>query len=88
MSDTTKIDLLYPVTVDGERHDSLNMRRWKVSDRLRVHKAGGDDADKEIRMMADLCGVSQAVIMELDGADYDQLTVAYKGFSSTARPKT
>ena len=39
-------------------------------------------------MMADLCGVSQQVIMELDGADYDKLVSVYKSFSSTAQPKT
>lgn len=88
MSEVTEIVLDYPVTVDAERYDRLSMRRWKVADRLRVHKAGGDDADKEIRMMADLCGVSQQVIMELDGADYDKLVSAYKSFSSTAQPKT
>lgn len=88
MSTATEIVLDFPVTVDSERYDRLSMRRWKVADRLRVHKAGGDDADKEIRMMADLCGVSQQVVLELDGADYDKLVAVYKSFTSTAQPTT
>ena len=88
MSESTEIVLDYPVTVDAERYDRLSMRRWKVADRLRVHRAGGDDADKELRMFADLCGVPVDAILELDGADYEKLVATYRGFSSTAQPKT
>lgn len=85
---TTEIVLSFPITVDAEKIDRLNMRRWKVADRLRVHRAGGDDADKELRMLADLCGVSTETILELDGSDYAKLIETYTGFSSTAQPKT
>lgn len=83
-----EIKLDFPVTVEAEKYTALTMRRWKVADRLRVHRAGGDDAEKEIRMMADLCGVGTKVIEELDGADYDKLLETYKGFSSTAPSKS
>ena len=88
MTRAVKITLDFPVTVEAETYTNLTMRRWKVGDRLRVHRAGGDDAEKEIRMMADLCGVGTNVIEELDGSDYDKLLAAYKGFSSTAPSKS
>lgn len=83
-----EIKLDFPVTVEAEKYSDLTMRRWKVADRLRVHRAGGDDAEKEIRMMADLCGVGTKVIEELDGSDYEKLLEVYKGFSSTAPSKS
>lgn len=87
MSEPTEIKLHYPVTVDGETYPALYMRRWKVADRVRAQRAGIDSADIELRLFADLCGVSSKVIEELDGSDYEQITEVYKGFSSTARQK-
>jgi hypothetical protein len=85
---TVPVELYFPVTVGGETYNRFDMRRWKVADRLRIHRAGGDDAEKEIRMMADLCGVGTKVIEELDGSDYEQLLDAYRSFSSTAPSMT
>ena len=45
-------------------------------------KAGGTDAEKEIRIFANLCEVSPDVIEGLDMADYRALQKVYEGFLS------
>lgn len=89
MSQTTEIALDFPVTIDGAETRSLHMRRWKVADRLRIQRIPNlDDADREVRLMADLCGVPHDAILELDGADWQKVVDTYRGFTSTAKPTT
>ncbi len=78
----TTIELKHPVTVDGAGIKQLTLRRPKVRDMIASDKAGGSDAEKEIRTFAHLCEVSPETIEELDLADYLKLQKAYQGFLS------
>ncbi len=78
----TTIELKYPPTVDGLAIGELTMRRPNVRDMLAADKAGGTDAEKEIRTFANLCEVSPKTIEELDLADYKELQKAYADFLS------
>lgn len=79
-----KIVLDHPVNVDGLEIKTLGLRRPKVKDQLTADKAGGSDAEKEIRLFANLSEQPPAVIEELDLADYAKLQKAYTGFLSSA----
>lgn len=76
------IELKHPVSVAGSEIASLSMRRPKVKDQLAADKADGGNAEKEIRLFANLCEVQPAVIEELDLADYRQVQEVYSGFLS------
>ena len=76
------IKLKHPITLEGEDVTQLILRRPKVRDMLGADKQGGTDAEKEIRIFANLCEVSPAVIEELDLADYQALQGVYQGFLS------
>lgn len=87
---TVTIPLTLPVIVEGSDHRQLIMRRSKVRDRLLVDRLGGSDAEKEVRLFANLCEVAPEVIEDLDEADYEALQRAYLGFrkvhSKTSEP--
>ena len=80
MSDPIK--LKHPITLEGEEVTQLILRRPKVRDMLGADKQGGTDAEKEIRIFANLCEVTPAIIEELDLADYQALQGVYQGFLS------
>jgi hypothetical protein len=78
----SQITLHHPVTVDGQQIKTLTLRRPKVKDQLAADKGAGGNADKEVRLFANLCEVAPKVIEELDLADYRQIQEAYSGFLS------
>lgn len=77
-----KIQLNYPVELNGLTVNELNIRRPKVRDMLAADKSKGSEADKEIRMFANLCEVEPNVIEGLDLSDYANLQKVYQGFLS------
>lgn len=77
-----KIELKHPVAVAGEEVKVLHLRRPKVKDQLAADKGAGGNAEKEIRLFANLCEVAPAVIEELDLADYRAVQEAYSAFLS------
>lgn len=80
MSDKTDIALDYPITIDGAKVAILAMRRPKVADILAAQKLKGDEAEREVRIMANLCDVTPADIQNLDLADYTKLQETFAGF--------
>ncbi len=76
------IQLNYPVEAHGVTIDSLKMRRPKVGDLLRADKGKGSEAEKEIRMFANLTEQNPELVESLDLADYQKLQSAYKDFLS------
>lgn len=74
------VTLRYPVEVDGQRYESLTMRRAKARDSRDAAVGGGHHADYEIRLFANLAEVAPAVIEELDMADYSQLQERFRNF--------
>ena len=77
--------LTHPVEADGGTVSALQLRRPVVRDMLVADKAAGSEAEKEVRMFANLCEVAPGVIEALDLADYTTLQETYKGFLSSAR---
>lgn len=61
---------------------NITIRRPKVRDRLISEKSGGSDAEKEIRLLANLCELTPPQIEELDMADYGKLQQALTDFLS------
>lgn len=77
-----KVDLRWPVTVDGERVSSLTVRPPLARDSRDAQRGGGAPADIEIRLLANLCEVAPEVIEVLQAADYARLQGALAGFFS------
>ena len=80
----TTIKLKHPLTVEGAGVTELNLRRPKVRDVRAADKAGGSDAEREVRLFANLCEVTPSTIEEMDMADYLKLQKAYQDFLSPA----
>ena len=67
MTNMQNIKLNYPIESDGANITDLNMRRSKVKDRLIVAKMkNSSDEEKEIRLFANLCEVTQNCTHLLD----------------------
>lgn len=79
-----KLKLQFPVPgpAGAGAIDELFLRRPKVRDMLAGDKAGGTDAEKEIRTFANLCEVSPETIEALDMADYKRLQETDAAFLS------
>ena len=84
------IKLTHPIEADGGTVDALQLRRPVVRDMLAADKTAGSEAEKEVRMFANLCEVTPGVIEALDLADYMTLQETYRGFLSSGpqRPAT
>ena len=80
---TVTVKLQYPVTHAGIEYTELTMRRCKVVDRRIAMKAGGTAADQEVRLFANLCGIPEEAMNELDEVDYGRLQEAFVGFRGT-----
>lgn len=76
------IELAYPVTMEGVKKTSVQMRRPKVRDMLAAEKLEGSDAEREIRIFANLCELTPDQLGEFDIADYQKLQKAYQDFLS------
>lgn len=78
------IELNFPVKVDGIESSVLQMRRPKVKDQLFFEKrgAGMSDAEREIRLFANLCDIAPNDIEALDMMDYAKLSKQYQDFLS------
>lgn len=80
MRPEVEIILDFPVTLDGETHKTLTMRRPKVSDTLWAEKLKGGDFDKIVKTAARLCGVTPEVMAELDDVDMKKVDDQYASF--------
>ena len=78
----TTIKLKHPIKVDGVEIQELTMRRPKVRDQIAAEKGGGSDAEKELRMFANLCEITPQSLEEMDMVDYKALQEAYVDFLS------
>lgn len=77
-----KIELKYPLDVNGTSLSVLHIRRPKVRDMLSVEKQSANDAEKEINLFANLCEIAPENLHDLDMADYAKLQKAYQDFLS------
>lgn len=79
-----------PLTLeDGSVMEQVSMREPLVRDRIAHSKDRGNDEEKEARMIAQLCSLSEQDIWKLTAADYAQLLDAFNVFMlpPAERPK-
>jgi hypothetical protein len=83
MTETTEIKLDYPlengVTV-------LNMRRPKIKDLMIAEQSASSEAETEMTLFANLCGITTEEIYEVDLADHQKMQTVYKGFLDSKQP--
>ncbi|MDE0167363.1 MAG: phage tail assembly protein [Bryobacterales bacterium] len=78
----TTIKLKHPVKADGAEVAEVTMRAPKVRDMIAADKGGGSDAERELRMFANLCEITPRIIEELHLVDYKAMQGAYLDFLS------
>ena len=76
------INLKYPVTYQGERIETLTMRRPKVRDMLAAAQKADNAEGKELHVFADLTEVAPELIEDMEWIDYMALQEAYGTFLS------
>ena len=74
------IELSYPIAIDATEVKVLQMRRPKVADVILLQKQQGQEAEKEIKLFANLCEISPDDIGRLDMMDYAKLQEQYANF--------
>lgn len=82
---TAKIALDFPITISGVEVKHLIMRRPKVRDEVAYTKLKGDEADKTLALMANLCEVTPDDLLELDSSDFKKLEEQFQDFKG-AKP--
>ncbi|AMQ58849.1 phage tail assembly protein [Klebsiella aerogenes] len=88
--ETRVITFYSPLTLDdGSVLEQVSMREPLVRDRIAHSKDRGNDEEKEARMIAQLCSLSEQDIWKLTAADYAQLLDAFNVFMlpPAERPK-
>ncbi|AXM02780.1 MULTISPECIES: phage tail assembly protein [Escherichia] len=88
--ETRVIRLFSPVTLEGGVIlEEVTMREPLVRDRIAHAKDRGNEEEKEARMIALLCNLSEKDIWQLTAADYAQLLDAFNVFMlpPAKRPK-
>ncbi|KAB8307263.1 phage tail assembly protein [Erwinia endophytica] len=88
--ETKTIKLYTPVTITGDVVlTEVSMREPVVRDRILFAKDRGTEEEKEARMIASLCGISEQDLYKLTAADYIQMEEAFNVFMlpPAKRPK-
>ena len=80
MSTAERIQLSFPIKHDGVPIADIALRRPTVGDHLATQKSAGTDAEREIRLIANLAELPLAAIHQLDMKDYAQLQKVLGGF--------
>ncbi len=78
-----QINLFFPIKESGVELHSVTMRRPKVRDQMKADTGPGTQAQKEVNLFADLCGLAPDTLKELDMADYRKLQKAFDVFLQT-----
>ena len=76
------VKLSYPIEYNGLPISEVAVRRPTVGDNLAAHKATGTDAEKEIRLIANLCELPPDALYLLDMSDYSAIQKVLSGFLS------
>jgi len=75
-----RIRLHYPIEYEGLPITEIALRRPTVGDHLAAQKSAGTDAEREIRLIANLAELAPEAIMKLDMKDYAQLQKVLASF--------
>ncbi len=66
-----KINLSYPIDVDGRKIDHITIRRPRVRDIQQVEMGGGDEFTKSVKLIANLTMLTPDQVLDLDmGSDF------------------
>lgn len=79
-ANTTTVKLSRPLNTTKGEVSELHMREPTVFDKLLHEKQKGGLLEKEIAMIASLCGVEPAELHKLSAYDYSQLGKAVNAF--------
>lgn len=82
MNTPTRIPLTFPIEHDGLPIAEVALRRPTVGDHLAAQKVAGTDAEREIRLIANLAELPPEAILKLDLKDYAAIQKALAGFLS------
>jgi hypothetical protein len=74
------IKLRRPIMIDGAKVGALRMREPLISDQLVMEATKGTDAEKEMALFANLCGISKDDIKTMGQHDYLRVQKAYANF--------
>jgi len=74
------ITLSRKLMIGGVERTTLTMREPTVRDEKLAQKTGKEDGEKEVILMANLCGLLPVDIENLPSKDYRRLQEAYLGF--------
>lgn len=74
------VTLSRPASFNGVEQSKVRMREPTVGDLEAGHEAKGNDASREISILANLCEVSPDDMRKLPYRDYVRLQTAYTGF--------
>jgi hypothetical protein len=77
-----KIDLKYPVHEGGVQIKTLTMRPPKARDLVAADKTSSGDIERDVHLLAMICGVAPSTIEELDLGDYKRLQDKSQSFLS------
>lgn len=80
MENTEDIKLAVPIMVNGVETPVIRMREPTVRDQLAANKVNGDDAEKELVIFANLCGLAPNDLHSMKMRDYTKLQAVYAGF--------
>jgi uncharacterized protein (DUF885 family) len=85
---TAKIVLDFPLTVSGVEVSHLILRRPKVRDIMAAQKAGGNDFEQGVTLVANLAEITAEDVMEMDGVDYQKCEAQVQAFMQARSQKT
>lgn len=78
--ESKEIELSREYTCEGRPLKTLTMREPTVRDQLALASMKGSDAQKELRMIANLCEVPPSFLESLGMKDYLKINKALKSF--------
>lgn len=81
IADFYDIELSKPLEIDGAKVKTIRMREPTVADQLASSAMRGDDAAKEIALIANLCEISPDDVKKLTLRDYKKLQAAFVNFT-------
>lgn len=79
-ANTITVILSRPLELNGETLTTLTVREPTVRDKIMFEKTKGDLMEKELAMIASLCGRAPQDLYPLPSYDYDQLVKAFNDF--------
>ncbi|HEY2454153.1 MAG TPA: phage tail assembly protein [Scandinavium sp.] len=79
-ANTTLITLSRPFKLNEKEVETIEMREPTVFDKLAFEKNKGAPLEKEVTMIAGLCGLNPGDLYKLPAYDYEQLTEAFNAF--------